>query len=70
MTRKLLAAALLLLPSAAQAWPSDWEPLTRGKSCMVDDQSDQTTSPGEDPLDIVGNNHNCAAFWYLVDGKL
>jgi len=37
---------------------------------MVDDQSDQTTSPGEDPLDIVGNNHNCAAFWYLDDANL
>ena len=67
MLRTLLSASLLLLPSAALAWPGsgDWDPLTVGGNHIQDDAEDQAASAGENAWDIVGNSANPAVQWYL-----
>ena len=60
MLREWCALGLLLVPSAAYAWPTaeQWIPVTQGGSVVVDEA---TTDAG---VDIVGDTTLSAFSWY------
>ncbi|MDP6931960.1 MAG: hypothetical protein QGG40_03550, partial [Myxococcota bacterium] len=65
----LTPAVLFLLPSSALAWPDTdaWEPLYSGGAPMEDDVYDNS---GGDRVDLVGDETDPVAAWYVDDDHL